>query len=450
MKKLKVLIADDEVLLQELYVLILEAEISCDFVCVSTGNQAIEAIKTQGPFDVILSDYKMPEGNGGKVYLFNKAHHNTPFLLFSGGLINDYCELSDLSRSNPLNCFINKPFDQHDLIDAVKRIAVDTSPAQGDHERFIKVNLRHYLLYTNSAAEIYLKLADDKFAKIIDTNTEDVADVDLAKHYLNKGIECVYVDKIYFTKLIKDYFMYIQQQIENARKKELGIEIGGMPFKVCFEGLNAIGLADFQIQHTNVVIEEAVREILNNKETKESFKSFCSTQGFAVGHSLLIIYIAAALCRESGMNFQLCMKKICTAAFFHDFSLYETDASEDHLLLKDAPHSDSLLNHPTLSAQFLPMNQDLFEDSAKIILEHHEKPDGSGYPKALNSYSISPLACLFILSQEITFNLIRNDFDMERLRDFLTNNRELYHSGNFSKYFTAAENLFHPSSEPGT
>ena len=89
MKKLKILIADDEVLLQEIYMMVLETEFNCDFIVASNGNEAIEALKTQGPFDVILSDYRMPEANGGKVFLFNKGLHNSPFFLFSGGFLQD-------------------------------------------------------------------------------------------------------------------------------------------------------------------------------------------------------------------------------------------------------------------------------------------------------------------------------------------------------------------------
>lgn len=442
MKKLKVLIADDEIMLQEIYMMILDSEFDCEFIRTANGNQAIEALKTQGPFDLILSDYKMPEANGGKIYLYNKEHDNTPFILFSGGFLQDFAEFTDFYQSNKFNRFLGKPFDEETLIAEVKKIAGESHHRTDDAARFIKVNLRHYLLYTTSAAEVYIKLSEDKFTKIIDANLENAPEKELLLHYLDKGIETVYVDRRYFTSLLRDAFQHVQDKIFASRKKTGSVELGGLPFKVCFEGLNEIGIPDFNIKYTNEIIEETIKEFLADPETKERFRSYCSMQGFAIGHSLLIMYIAASLCHESGLNIHTAMKKICTAAFFHDFSLFESDASDDQYDLEKACNQDSLFNHPVLSAAFLPKSMELFEDTTRIILEHHEKPRGNGYPKKLNAFTISPLGCLFIFSQEITFNLIRNDFDVERLRDFLFNIQEEYSSGNFAKFFKAGETIF--------
>jgi response regulator RpfG family c-di-GMP phosphodiesterase len=441
MKKLKVLIADDELMLQEIYSMVLETDFCCDFTFVANGNDAISALKNDGPFDLILCDYKMPEANGGKVYIFNKNLHNTPFFLFSGGFLQDYCEFYDFTQSNPLNRFFGKPFSETELLHAVKN-CTSVSHADLSTDRFIKVNLRHYLNYTDSAAEVYIKLAEDKFTKIIDTNSENVPEKDLLIHYLDKGIEFIFIDKIYFSSLMKDIFNHLQEKVLAERKKETSIDFCGMPFKVCFEGLNEIGISNFEIDRANDLIRNTVSAILSDAETKERFRSYCSQQGYAIGHSLLIMYIAACICHHSGLNFQNSMSKICTAAFFHDFSLFETDAKEDFLNLEEAPHSDALFNHPILSAGFLPDSLDIFDDTAKIITEHHEKPKGNGYPKKLNANTIAPLSCLFILSQQICFNIIRNDFEKDRLNDFLKNIKNEYSEGNFAKFYKSSEAIF--------
>jgi len=423
--------------------MILESEFNCDFFRAANGNEAIELIKNQGPFDLIISDYKMPEANGGKVFLFNKSLHNTPFILFSGGFLQDFSEFSDFYQVNPHNKFLGKPFNEEELLETVKKMfPATTAPLEKDQEKFVKVNLRHYILYTSSAAEVYIKLAQDKFTKIIDSNTVDAPEKDLLMHYLDKGIETVYIDRRYFNSVMKDAFAHLQEKLLAGRKKDSRIEFAGMPFKVCFEGLNEIGIPEFTIEYTNKIISETIHEFFKDEETKERFRSYCSLQGFAVGHSLLIMYIAAGICHEAGLNFQNSMKKICTASFFHDYPLFETDASEDWLSLDQAKYPDHLFNPPAVAASFLPKTMEIIEDTAKIILEHHERPGGNGYPKKLNSYSISPLSCLFILSEEITFNLIRNDFDPERLRDFLGNIKEEYSSGNFSKFYKACESIF--------
>lgn len=89
MNKLKILIADDEEFLQELYEMILEPEVPCQFVKFFNANTAIEALKADSTFDLIISDYNMPGSNGGKLYLFNKENQKIPFFLMSGGILKD-------------------------------------------------------------------------------------------------------------------------------------------------------------------------------------------------------------------------------------------------------------------------------------------------------------------------------------------------------------------------
>lgn len=448
MKKLKVLIVDDEVMLQEIYIMALESEFPCEFLCVSNGNEGIEALKGQGPFDLILSDYRMPVANGGKLYLFNKTLHNTPFFLFSGGFLEDYAEFSDFYQVNSENHFFGKPFYEDKIVEAVKGLQCFKNLKFSDAEltaeatRFIRANLRHFLHYTDSAAEVYIKLSEDKFTKIVDANKENLPEKELLNHYLNKGINTIYIEKRYFPSLMQDVYKHFQHKLLGEKKKEEVIELGGVPFKVCFEGLSEIGMGQVTIARTNDMIHHTVISILEDEETRERFKTYCTHQGFGVGHSLLIMYIAACICQKSGLNFSNTMKKICTAAFFHDFSLFEMESIEDDMDHKKALISEVLFNHPVQSADLLPSSLEIFEDTKKIILEHHEKPNGDGYPKRLNAHNISPLSCLFILAEEITFNLIRNDFDKERMQDFIQYLHKNYSQGNFSKFLKDLEATF--------
>jgi len=48
--------------------------------------------------------------------------------------------------------------------------------------------------------------------------------------------------------------------------------------------------------------------------------------------------------------------------------------------------------HPYLGAAILAKATELHEESCRIVLEHHERLDGSGYPKGLRGLQISPLS----------------------------------------------------------
>ena len=122
MKKIKILLADDEEILVEMYEILLDSEFKCDFVKASNGEEAITLLSTHQDIDIIISDYNMPLMNGGAVFVYNLSHQNIPFFLVSGGEIKDYPDFKNFIQKNSLNKFFNKPFNEKHLIEAVREI----------------------------------------------------------------------------------------------------------------------------------------------------------------------------------------------------------------------------------------------------------------------------------------------------------------------------------------
>ncbi len=65
--------------------------------------------------------------------------------------------------------------------------------------------------------------------------------------------------------------------------------------------------------------------------------------------------------------------------------------------------------------------------------QHHEKPDGTGFPKKLRHSTITLLSAIQIVAEDFIENLITTNFDHrvhdELLRKFLLR----YYQGNFRK-----------------
>jgi HD-GYP domain-containing protein (c-di-GMP phosphodiesterase class II) len=445
MKKLKFLIADDEEMIQDLYEMVIESEYICETIKVGNGKDAISALTEIKDFDFIISDYKMPLATGGDVYNFNKANQNRPFFLFSGGELRDYVEFLDFKASNERNSFFGKPFDDKELLDAILKLDLEKDAIESAGLQYIKVKLSYFAKHATSAGVVFLKLNDNKFTKIINTNPENMPDADLILHYQNKGVEFIYLERAYFKVFLDEVFNEFEKSILREKKPETFFKIAGFNFKTSVEGLNDIGVSLAQIEKVNDAIEDTVSALLNNPGAKSQFKKLCESDGFIIGHSTLIMYIAGVICKNSNLSFYTTMKKICGAAFYHDYSIFDLDFELDEMKLKDIkePHLLKLINdHPSSSSNYLPENFEVVDDTKKIILEHHELPNGDGYPRKLNSQQIAPLSCLFIIAQQITFCLIRNNFSRDHLKAFLINAEKDFNQGNFATFYTIAKNSF--------
>lgn len=123
------------------------------------------------------------------------------------------------------------------------------------------------------------------------------------------------------------------------------------------------------------------------------------------------------------------------ASLFHDISLKNGDHEdlESKTFLmginKDKENiPKEFLEHPQKTVELLskvPNMPDLFT----IILEHHEKPDGSGFPRGLKANRLSPMSCILILSHHLSDLIAFKQEDTKLDEEMLTTLDEFYKDG---------------------
>jgi DNA-binding NtrC family response regulator len=119
---MKFLIVDDEPDILEL----MEEEfkfLGYDIMTASSGEEAIELLK-QFQFDIVISDYRMPKGNGLFVLNYVNSIKPKPLFLFVSGQ-------ADLSLDECIKAgakmFFSKPFDLDTLTKEIKNLVNNLS-----------------------------------------------------------------------------------------------------------------------------------------------------------------------------------------------------------------------------------------------------------------------------------------------------------------------------------
>jgi hypothetical protein len=106
-------------------------------------------------------------------------------------------------------------------------------------------------------------------------------------------------------------------------------------------------------------------------------------------HSLLLMVISVYLARCDGMSARE-QEWVSIAALFHDIGLLHIDPE---LLAPSHVMSDAerryLYTHPMTAYLLLREFPELPQQIADAVLEHHERMDGSGYPRGLHGDKIS-------------------------------------------------------------
>jgi response regulator RpfG family c-di-GMP phosphodiesterase len=451
MRKINILIADDEEMLRDVVEMILESEIDANYIKAANGEEAINHLEKNPDIDFILSDFTMPKKNGGDVYLKNCELKNLPFILMSGGFLEDYPKFKDFTTQNSLNCFIEKPCNQDILINQVKKIIATLTASKNDldsnsvatntnpktNEPLFKIKLEHFIRYAKNTDDIFISLAPGKFVKISDEQNAQASSLDILKHYQSKNVEYIYIKEKSLRELVELY----KQNIVQYKTPSESIQIAGKIFHLSVSCLEALGVSELNMQMTNEVIDETIKELSKANAVGDCFKKICDSEGYLVGHSLIIMYLAGNLIKKSNLPFNTTMKKICTAAFVHDMSLGDDSVAQTEQnpeLLTERKDRERILNHPQESSKLIMDMKEIIDETKKIILEHHEKPDGSGYPRGINATQISSLSSLFNICHDIALAMIKNDYDAAKVKIFLEDRKEYYHVGNYANFYEQA------------
>ena len=88
---------------------------------------------------------------------------------------------------------------------------------------------------------------------------------------------------------------------------------------------------------------------------------------------------------------------------------------------------------PLKSIELVKSYPEMTDDVVRIIQMHHEKYDGSGFPRGLTQEQIPPLPAIFIVAEEIVNFLYMNNRDLSLLPIIIDQLDVKYEVGHFSK-----------------
>lgn len=146
-------------------------------------------------------------------------------------------------------------------------------------------------------------------------------------------------------------------------------------------------------------------------------------------HSLLMMMVAVFLGIKSGLSERDC-GTLAAAALLHDLGVLHMDPAWDDPDNKVVgAQRKHLVAHP-ISAMLMIRDTQAYPRSAEVaVLEHHERMDGSGYPRALAGADITPMGRILLLAEVVAaFYEKYDDMPAQRLSLMLRLNHRKFPS----------------------
>lgn len=191
---------------------------------------------------------------------------------------------------------------------------------------------------------------------------------------------------------------YSSEEIEDIIKPTLRQEAIST-IKEAFSNINRITVADKfskkdakYFDNIQNMAESLLENVLSNKNVLLSLVDIRSMNNYLYSHSVNVAVISLVL----GIALKLPKKKLqylCIGALLHDVGKAFIPRE---ILMKDTEFESEeiskLQQHPTLGYRYLSDTYDLSSHIKMIVLQHHERCDGLGFPNKLANEQINTLS----------------------------------------------------------
>ena len=213
---------------------------------------------------------------------------------------------------------------------------------------------------------------------------------------LTEGI----IDKIKNVKILSIYIIdeYSSEEIEDIIKPELR-QKAILTIKEAFSNINRITVADKFSKRESVyfnnienMADNLIENVLSNERVLLSLVDIRSLDNYFYSHAVNVAVISLTL----GIALKLSKRQLqhlCTGALLHDVG--KVFISKEILMKTDdlTPEENLMLEkHSALGYKYLSDSYNLSAHTKIIALQHHERPDGLGYPNELISDEINILS----------------------------------------------------------
>lgn len=392
--KKKILIIDDEELLRELISDFLQSSGFESVYQASNGIDGKNIIKLEKP-DFVISDIKMPGIHGIELlHWITKEHPQTKVLLITGD-----CNIMERAEAIQVGAIglLNKPFEYDELFKILEENGGAPSkqkpPETNIEMNYFQVSLSEFITGTKSPYPLFIKLSKKKFIKII--NQDDIVDIDDIERLKRKGIKSLYLRKEDYEKYIRlvvkiNEAIKSNNNIKTKKKKEFALHTN----EVILEQLYHIEFNREDFEQARNVLNSTIDLVTSNSKLNSLIVYLKNLGVHAYAHNLGVSLYAVMLSKQLGWHSPKTISFLSIGGLFHDIGKKKFDINLN-TLTEDQMSSEEMKvyqKHPLYGAEILTNISEVPSEVLQIILQHHEKNNGTGFPFGLSHTTIFPPA----------------------------------------------------------
>lgn len=417
-----------------------------EILTANNAEVASEAIKQNQDIALVLSDYRMKGGGAPELYEFLREFNPTiPFAILSTYGPESHEVFKTFYEDHPVNFHLRKPFHLEELEEKIKKVLDDEVRVRD--ENYVRLSYHLIKRYAPHYG-VSIRLSEQKYVLIIKPGEFDESILD---NYANRSIHDYYLSREDFNSLIRERF----ERNALLLSKDEG---GALIFDAIEEmqlALARLGVEENIVAYSKQVVEESLKSFKNYSKLTELLDYLERGSGYIQKHAYLTSFLAVAMARAGGERFsEADCRRLVMASLFKDLSLVESPELASIYTLKDRlfqslseANRHKVKIHMSDACHYLESIPEFDGVTRELVMAHHERPRGDGFPLGNNITTLSELSLLFIMACQFSHDLISEPMNPREIILLAQNYAFEYESPRFDeiyKLFLKAFNQLQP------
>lgn len=322
----------------------------------------------------------------------------------------------DLVETSESAELYKKPYDVNKFKEIIQKALswaqneeFQNSVVELEKDEFVPLKLRNFYLFNSTPFDAYIELTKTKYIKAItkdkpytQSQIQDIARRGIRHLYLHKD------EQLKFLENSIDKITLILQKKNLTPKVVLQTEIAGV--LVIHQYLKNVGVTEKLSEFIYTLMDASARMFEAADSLSELLAQFPFEHLDLAEQAVLKALVSEGLMRGQGWRSDLSRSKLMLASILHDAYLPNeqmiriTHLEHPELENYSEKEREDFVNHMRKASDMAKQFSGISE-SDFIIEQHHELPDGSGFPNRYNASKLTAISSVFILASNFVTQL---------------------------------------------
>lgn len=270
-----------------------------------------------------------------------------------------------------------------------------------------------------AVTDLFVALPSGKMVKV--AHKGEKIDRQRIERLGEKSVNELYVTSSEFSGVIKDLIGTVRSGPKRVDSEKTVVHYFQVAETVLTE-VSKLPIVEEAIGHAIAVTEDLSHQLHEVNDVSKGLRMVLSLGEDYARHALGCVVVSNWLARAMGWSSPLLLQPLTLGAFLHDIGLKEMPLELQKKSRIDYTADEAAMyeTHPTRGVMILKEFSSISADVLQIVQEHHEMPNGQGYPGRLRGERMFPPAKVVSFANTIAHEmldaiLIKKSFSMDAM-----------------------------------